>query len=340
MTTDSPTNAPVVYNGTHYIAKFKASANLTVGSAPAQVAADYLVVGGGGAGGYSVGGGGGAGGYQTSFPGGTKTNLSTGVTNITIGAGATYNTSAQQTFATSVGNAGNASEFNQIVSDGGGSGGAYISSGCSSPAQYAYHGRGAPGGSGGGGGGQPGPFTSNGGYYSFGVGGVAQGNNGGRGNYICAGTSPSVPGANCNAGGGGGAGGVGVTPGWWGSYTACGGTGGSGAANSITGAAVTYAGGGGGRPGASGGPGGGGSATQAYPAMNGTANLGGGGAGGNNPSGYSGGGGSGIVIIRTPGPSGPSITLAPGSNVKTTSPGPDGAATISTFNVTGTLTIS
>ena len=67
--------------------------------------------------------------------------------------------------------------------------------------QYAYAGRGAPGGSGGGGGGQPGPYSANGGYYSFGVGGVAQGNNGGRGNYICAGTSPSVPGANCNAGG-------------------------------------------------------------------------------------------------------------------------------------------
>ena len=66
----------------------------------------------------------------------------------------------------------------------GGSGGAYISSGCSSPAQYAYHGRGAPGGSGGGGGGQPGPFTSNGGYYSFGVGGVAQGNNGGNGQIL------------------------------------------------------------------------------------------------------------------------------------------------------------
>ena len=59
MTTDSPTNAPVVYNGTHYIAQFKASANLTVGSAPAQVEADYLIVGGGGAGGYSIGGGGG-----------------------------------------------------------------------------------------------------------------------------------------------------------------------------------------------------------------------------------------------------------------------------------------
>ena len=54
MTTDSPTCAPVVYNGTHYIAKFKASANLTVGSAPAQTEADYLVVGGGGAGGYSL----------------------------------------------------------------------------------------------------------------------------------------------------------------------------------------------------------------------------------------------------------------------------------------------
>jgi len=69
--------------------------------------------------------------------------------------------------------------------------------------------------------------------------------------------------------------------------------------------------------------------------MNGTNNTGGGGAAGNNPCGYSGNGGSGVVIVRTPGPSGPSITLAPGSNTKSTSP--DGF-TISTFTVTGTLT--
>ena len=329
MSSSSPQCAPVVYNGSHYVANFKASATLTVGSAPTQLAADYLVVGGGGAGGYDVGGGGGSGGYRTSFPGGTKTNLNTGVTHIIVGTGASANGPSQQSNPAGVliGNSGTKSEFNQIISCGGGSGGAKVTSAPNSI--YVYAGRGIPGGSGGGGGGQP---TTSG----TAVGGDAingQGFSGGKGNYICSGggaLSPYVPGVYLG-GGGGGAGAVG----FWGSLTPVGGTGGAGLANSITGAAVTYAGGGGGGPGGAGGPGGGGCGASGV----GSANTGGGGAAGS-ASCVSGAGGSGVVVIRTPGPSGPTISVAPGTNTKATSPGPDGSMTISTFKVTGTLTIS
>ena len=77
----------------------------------------------------------------------------------------------------------------------------------------------------------------------------------------------------------------------------------------------------------------------------GTANRGGGGggAGGSyNPS-YSnigGAGGSGVVVLRAPGPLGPTFTVAPGTNSKTSLPGPAGGCTVMTFTVSGTLTIS
>jgi hypothetical protein len=51
-------------------------------------------------------------------------------------------------------------------------------------------------------------------------------------------------------------------------------------------------------------------------------------------------GGSGIVILRAPGPLGPSYTAAPGTNTKATLPGPAGGCTVLTFTVDGTLTIS
>jgi hypothetical protein len=47
-------------------------------------------------------------------------------------------------------------------------------------------------------------------------------------------------------------------------------------------------------------------------------------------------GGSGIVILRAPGPAGPSYTVAPGTNTKA----PVGGDTVMTFTVDGTLTIS
>ena len=114
---------------------------------------------------------------------------------------------------------------------------------------------------------------------------------------------------------------------------------GNGSADSITGASVTYAGGGGGStqnttsgPGpATGGGGTGGSGGD------GTNGLGGGGGGNGPHTGSQGGdGGSGVVIVRAPADF--AGTISPGTNTITTSPGPDGAAKICTFTVSGTLT--
>ena len=87
LSTDSATNAPVSFDGTNYIATFKASANLTIGTAGTYTQFDYLVVGGGGGGGGRYAGGAGAGGYRTSFPGGTKIYLAEGSNTVTVGAG-------------------------------------------------------------------------------------------------------------------------------------------------------------------------------------------------------------------------------------------------------------
>jgi hypothetical protein len=51
-------------------------------------------------------------------------------------------------------------------------------------------------------------------------------------------------------------------------------------------------------------------------------------------------GGSGIVVLRVPGPVGPSYAVAPGTNTKASLPGPAGGCTVMTFTVSGTLTIS
>jgi hypothetical protein len=48
-------------------------------------------------------------------------------------------------------------------------------------------------------------------------------------------------------------------------------------------------------------------------------------------------GGSGIVIVRYPAPVAGAVSLAPGTNVKTTAPNGDG---IATFTVSGTLTVA
>ena len=113
--------------------------------------------------------------------------------------------------------------------------------------------------------------------------------------------------------------------------------GGSGTSDSITGTSTTYAGGGGGSiqnstASQSGGSGGGGTGG---PGGDGTDGLGGGGGGGG-PYSVSGDGGNGVVIVRAP--SDFAGTIAPGTNTITTSPGPDGAAKICTFTVSGTLT--
>jgi len=224
---------------------------------------DYLVVAGGGSGGYVIGGGAGAGGMLN----GTLSSVASGTLTATVGGGGPGINSDGR------GNNGDNSvlsgaSISTLTSIGGGGGGR---DGVSS-------GAGADGGSGGGAGGAAGAKAG-------GSGTSGQGNDGGSANT-------SAP--NYGAGGGGGKGAVGGN----GSNSA-GGAGGNGTANSITGSSVTYAGGGGGNAytsgGAAGGSGGGGAGTG----IDATANTGGGGGGSNGP-GFSGSGGSGIVIISMP----------------------------------------
>jgi hypothetical protein len=235
---------------------------------------NYMVVAGGGAGGFSFGsipggqsptsqtrGGGGAGGYRASGYGPAPlqapslTVTATGFP-ITVGAGG------------SAGASGANSVFSTITSAGGGVG-AYAPGG--SPAGTA-----TSGGSGGGG------STPT---YAAGSGNTPpvsppQGNNGG-----------SAPGPTQAAGGGGATAVGGNGPN---------GVGGAGAPNAISGSATTYAGGGGGGQGAGGAGGGGTGGNQpGGQGSAGTANTGGGGGGGTaHGTNGSAAGGSGIVIIR------------------------------------------
>lgn len=235
---------------------------------------NYMVVAGGGAGGFSWGSipggqpptaetraGGGAGGYRASGFGPAPlqapslTVTATGFP-ITVGAGG------------SSGASGANSVFSTITSAGGGVG-AYAPGG--SPTGTAT--------SGGSGGGGSSPT------YAAGSGNTPpvsppQGNNGG-----------SAPGPT-QAAGGGGATAVGAN--------GPNGVGGAGAPNAISGSATTYAGGGGGGQGAGGAGGGGTGGNQpGGQGSAGTANTGGGGGGGTaHGTNGSASGGSGIVIIR------------------------------------------
>ena len=137
-----------------------------------------------------------------------------------------------------------------------------------------------------------------------------------------------------------------------------GGRGGAGAPNDISGSALSYGGGGGGGIGYNGAPGpgtagaaspcgtgGAGSKANCGTGGTGTTNRGGGGGGvqgSYNPSynNMGGAGGSGVILLRAPGPLGPTFTVAPGTNSKSTLPGPAGGCTVMTFTVSGTLTIS
>ena len=265
----------------------------------------YMVVAGGGAGGYdwpacTAGAGGGAGGFRevkspstpyTASPldgyatPGNRITLTASPYPIVVGGGATATPVPASGLPVCAQN-GNPSTFDTITSAAGG-GGANNNSPAPGPCRA--------GGDGGSGGGAT--------YYNqsgFGQGNTppttpSQGNDGGSGGS----GSPQYGG-----GGGGGATAVGAngTP-------SVGGNGGAGATTSISATPTAYAGGGGGgvwqNPGGtpgSGGTGGGGSANApGTPGDAGTANTGGGGGGGSGqaPNGAAGGnGGSGIVIIR------------------------------------------
>ena len=250
---------------------------------------EYLVVAGGGAGGYGNssigGGGGGAGGYRSSVSGESSGgggsaesaySITAGSTiTVTVGAGA-----ASQTSGSGLPSVGSNSVFGTVTSLGGGSGN-----------HYSYNNQvgnyGPTGGSGGGS-----ARRAN----TYGLGTANQGYRGGTQDNVNDGS------------GGGGAGQVGFNA----LVDVYAGNGGNGVSSSITGSAVTRAGGGGGGarenatiPG-SGGSGGGGNGGQSSSVGTGTAptagsaNTGGGGGGGGGYGNNSGAGGSGIVIIRYP----------------------------------------
>ena len=242
---------------------------------------DFLVIGGGGAGGYDQGGAGGAGGYRTSFAtsgGGasaeTAKTFSTGtVYTATIGDGGvgvgTDTAAAESGDDTTL----SGSDITNVVSAGGGGGGVYEGTAGSTKQD------GRDGGSGGGGAGYVG---------TGGAGTASQGYAGGN--------------AATNVGaGGGGASAVGAN----GVATTSGGDGGAGLTSTITGSGVGRGGGGGG---GSTGAGTGGSATDGggdgtnsttVAPGDGTANTGGGGGGA--WTGQDGGnGGTGVVILSMP----------------------------------------
>ena len=249
---------------------------------------EYLIIAGGGAGGYApsgpgveASGGGGAGGYLCKYAsetsgGGSVTLNSFYVipsTNypVTIGAGATGN---PHDFNAS--NDGFPSYVGSLYAFGGGGGAKYY------PAARR-------GGSGGGGGPRYNPDYGTGGDGAAGL--YAQGSNGGN----WTGTAAVAP----NAGGGGGGAGAAGSNG----SSGTGGAGGAGKASSITGSSVTRAGGGGGAgttAGGSGGTGGGGAGSDGGTPTAGTANTGGGGGASANSTNAGASGGSGVVILRYP----------------------------------------
>jgi hypothetical protein len=273
----------VTTDGTYWYHTFTGSGSFT----PLQdLTVDYLVVGGGGAGGREdfssgLGGGGGAGGMRCTVGatgGGGSLESPLAVTANTLYPVIVGSGGAPSGAGSRGANGGN-SMFGPIVSIGGGGGAGGEGGG------WTY--KGQDGGSGGGGQGNNSSLVFGGGVTSTGGSGTAnQGFAGG-----------TRTGSNGVASGGGGAGQAGNTNGSA--------RGGDGVATSISGSSVTYAGGGGGASYSSteaGGAGGGGTgAFYSSGQPGGTAgavNTGSGGGGGSNLPTSSGAGGSGIVIVR------------------------------------------
>ena len=223
---------------------------------------EYLVVAGGGAGGYAYGGGGGAGGYRTA----AGLAISATTYTVTVGAGG----AAATTYTP---NNGSDSTFFTITSTGGGSGAPNFTTGNS-------------GGSGGGA-----QYT---GSYAPGSGNTpstspSQGNNGGIGDTT-----------NSNFGGGGGGAGAAGYAGNHGTFPGQGGAGLSSSISGTS--TYYAGGGGGWTRNTGttlGGQGGGGGGVTSGTAVSGTVNTGGGGGSSADGS-TTGAGGSGIVIIRYP----------------------------------------
>ena len=247
---------------------------------PGNVTAiEYLVVGGGGAGGlYGRTGGGGAGGLVTN----TVSVLVGSELSITVGAGGA---SASTSGTAKNGNNGKDSSLyngeNLIALGVGGGGGGSSAAG-------------SAGGSGGGGSGRGSGTTAR-------AGGASTQNDDGReGLGKIGGASSSTSSGEKGGGGGGGAGGPGT-----GTTTKAGGAGGDGVMSTITGEEKWYAGGGGGGGSSGGGAGGsgvGGKGATGNKGNSGVDGTGSGGGGTGNTSGTgnatSGKGGDGAVIIR------------------------------------------
>jgi len=283
------TGGTITTSGNFKIHTFTGPGTFTVtcaGTAPGSNTVDYLVVGGGGAGGPDLAGGGGAGGYRESSGAASgcysRSPLGACVSALPVSA---------QGYPITVGAGGSQpngdganSIFSTITSTGGGGGRDIL-------------GQGNSGGSGGGSG------SGRGSAVAGGLGNTPpvsppQGNDGGP----SVSTSPSNP---SDAGsGGGGAGAVGGP-----SNNNSGG--GNGVTSSINTTPTTRAGGGGGgafvtQPNNTGGSGGGGRGGQGPGAdpvgqrtgVSGTANTGGGAGSGGQSGGTGGNGGSGVVIIR------------------------------------------
>ena len=291
--------------------------------------ADYLVVAGAGgsiqSGGNGWGnGGGGAGGLRTSY-GSTTGGGGSAETALTLIPGTNYTVTVG---AGGISNGSN-SIFNNITSDGGGTGGINSSTPVSAT-------NGGSGGGGGGNGGAAGNRTS-----------PVQGYNGGPG-------STSSSSYIYNSGGGGGAGGAGAA-----GTASKAGDGGVGLAvniisttnastasvGDVSGSDVYFASGGGGAPydlavgTASAGGGADGVTYASGNAINGTPNTGGGGGGLSNKAASGSSGGSGVVILRYP--SAHSITIGSGLTQSTGSPFTEGTDKISVFTAgTGTITFS
>lgn len=282
------------------LSSFRNSGLSVVNPTPFDI--DFLVIGGGGAGGFA--GGGGAGGYRCSVTGENSGELTSAMPKLIGIRGITYTVTVGAGGA--AGSNGNASEilvgaYTGPRSLGGGRGGGSQETG--------YQGS-----SGGGGG-------SNATVGAIFLGGFGLFEQGFRG-----GTTNGEGGSPC--GGGGGAGAVGANS------SGAAGAGGTGIASSITGTSVTRGGGGGGgtfntTAGAGGSGGGGAGAVGAAAGTSGTANTGGGGGG--TSSGTRGAGGSGVVILRT------ADTVAEGATTGSPTVTTSGGFRIYVFNASGSI---
>lgn len=261
---------------------------------PSTTTYDYLVVGGGGAGGYRSGGGGGAGGYLSSVgTASSRLSLNTGtVVSVVVGVGGIGNNTGHGVSGTNSSLKPVSGASFSIPDAVGGGGGGTGNFGCGPTGQM-----GTNGGSGGGSLGN----TCTGNQSDPGSGTAGQGNAGGYGSQ---GNSE----INWTGGGGGGA----LSAGAAGSTAGTAGNGGVGASNGITGAKVCYAAGGGGGTAASGTSGAGGACTglttsagagsvSATVAGSAVANTGSGGGGAGftgSSNGTGGSGASGVVVLR------------------------------------------